>query len=78
MNAPLKIAMMLHFYSSCEMFEPARTRNSTAFDLFRRQLLYTGMIEPTQEAERAECPGWEYRTTEKGTAYVNILKAVPL
>lgn len=71
---PMKIGMMLHFYAVCEQFPNS---NCQAYVTFVKQLLAEGMIERTTQAERDEYPGWGYRSTAKGRAYVAALRAVP-
>lgn len=72
-NPPLKIAMLMHFYGCAEAFAPEKTRRSMAYVKFVKELLRDGLIERPSERERAQCPGWAYRTTPKGDALVNAI-----
>jgi len=75
---PMKIAMMLHFATTISPFAPEAQRTSPAYTKFVKQLLADGMIERPTHAQRNAHPGWAYRATEKGLAYVEGLKDVQL
>lgn len=77
-NAPLKIAMLLHFYCAAEPFAPETTRTSQAYVQFVKELLRDGLIERPSMMERCEHPGWAYRTTAKGDVLVNAICTVPV
>jgi hypothetical protein len=76
-NPPLKINMLLHFYGAAEAFSPEKTRTSPAYTQFVKELLRDGLIERPSKMERAQYPGWAYRTTAKGAALVNAICTVP-
>jgi hypothetical protein len=72
----MKISMMLHFATTASAY-PEPYRRSRAYVKFVRQLLANEMIERPSNAERYAHPGWAYRATPKGWAFVNALKAIP-
>lgn len=74
----MKIAMVLHFAVIAGPFTPEAQRTSPAYTKFVKQLLADGLIERPTHEEREEHPGWAYRATEKGLAYVEGLKDVQL
>ena len=73
---PMKIAMMLHFATAIGPYAPERQRTSPAYTKFVKQLLREGMVERPSREEREDNPGWAYRATAKGTAYVEALRGV--
>lgn len=76
-NPPMKINMLLHFYACAEAFAPEKCRTSAAYTQFVKELLRDGLIERPSKMERAQYPGWAYRTTPKGDALVNAICVVP-
>lgn len=77
-SPPMKINMMIHFATTVGPFAPEPQRRSPAYTKFIKQLLNDGLVErPTQE-ERAKYPGWAYKATARGKAYLEALKAVQL
>jgi hypothetical protein len=76
-NAPLKVAMLLHFNGAAEAFAPEKTRTSHAYTQFVREMLKDGLIERPTKEQREMYPGWAYKTTAKGTALVNAICSVP-
>jgi hypothetical protein len=77
-HAILKIEMMLHFASSIKPFAPESLRTSAAYTRHIKTLLREGMVERPSKRERAEHPGWAYRATDRGRAYVEALRRVGL
>lgn len=77
-HAILKIEMMLHFASKIGPFAPESARTCPAYTRFVKQLLKDGMIERPTKAERARHPGWAYRASERGRAYVEAIRRVGL
>jgi hypothetical protein len=75
---PLKISMMLHFYSIVGAFAPDNVRRSESYAQFVRELLRDGMIERPSHQQREQHAGWAYRATDKGRTYVEALTKVPL
>jgi hypothetical protein len=75
---PMKIAMMLHFAITIGPYEPETQRTSHAYTKFIIQLLREGMVERPTKQERLQYPGWAYRATAKGRAYVEGLRRVQL
>lgn len=76
-NPPLKLQMLLHFYGCAQAFAPEATRTSPVYVQFVKELLREGLIERPTHEERAEYPGWAYRTTPKGDVMVNAICSVP-
>lgn len=76
-NPPMKISMLLHFYACIEPFAPEKCRTSPAYTQFVKELLRDELIERPSKDERAEHPGWAYRTTAKGSALVNAICTLP-
>jgi hypothetical protein len=76
-NPPMKINMLLHFYGCAEAFAPEKCRTSPAYTQFVKELLRDGLIERPTREEREEYPGFAYRTTEKGDAFVHAICTVP-
>lgn len=74
---PMKISMMLHFYCACEAYAPEKCRTSRAYTQFVKELLREGLIERPSHEEREAAPGWAYRATEKGRAWVNAICNTP-
>lgn len=75
-NPPLKLQMLLHFYSIIGPFVPEATRTSPAYTQFVQELLRDGLIQRPTKAEREANPGWAYQTTDKGDYLVNALCTV--
>lgn len=74
----MKIAMMLHFACRVEPFAPEAQRTSAAYTKFIKELLADGLVERPTDEQRAVYPGWAYKATAKGKAYIEALKAVQL
>jgi len=74
----MKIAMMLHFATTIAPFAPEPQRRSNAYVTFIKELLAHGMVVRPTKKQRREHPGWAYKATPKGQAYVEALKKVPL
>lgn len=77
-HALLKISMMLHFAASKKPFSPEAVRTSAAYTRHVKRLLSDGLIERPSRQERRDHPGWSYRTTDRGRAYVEALRRVGL
>lgn len=77
-HAILKIEMMLHFASKIGPFAPESARTSPAYTRFIKALLRDGLVERPTKAERRKYPGWAYRATDRGKAYVEALRRVGL
>jgi hypothetical protein len=78
-RAPLmKIDMLLHFYCAWEPYAPEQQRRSPAYTQFVKELLREGLIVRPTTTQREEYPGWAYRTTEKGEAWVHAICTVPV
>ncbi len=77
-STAMKIEMMLHFATTVEPFAPEAQRTSPAYTKFVKQLLNDGLVERPTREERAAYPGWAYKATDKGRAYVEALKNVQL
>src|ERR1017187_3408611 len=75
---PMKINMLLHFYAEYGPFAPEAQRRSPAYTQFVKELLREGLIVRPTTTQREEYPGWAYRTTEKGGAWVNAICTVPV
>jgi hypothetical protein len=73
---PMKIAMMIHFATTVGPYAPEESRTSPAYTKFIQQLLREGMVERPTKRERRMYPGWAYKATEKGKAYVEALRHV--
>ena len=74
----MKIAMMLHFATMAGPFTPEAQRTSPAYTKFIKQLLADGLVERPTKEERADYPGWAYKATNRGRAYIEGLKDVQL
>jgi hypothetical protein len=77
-SAVMKIEMMLHFATKAGPFTPEAQRTSPAYTKFIKQLLADGLVERPTKEEQENCPGWAYKASERGLAYVEGLKAVQL
>lgn len=77
-STAMKIAMMIHFATTVGPYAPEEERTSPAYTKFVKQLLRDELIERPTRAEREYYPGWAYRATDKGLAYVEALKDVQL
>lgn len=75
---PMKISMMLHFYAVVGPYTPENARTSAAYTQFVKELLHDGLIERPTHTERFRYPGWAYRTTGKGEAWVHAICTVPV
>jgi len=75
---PMMINMMMHFHCAVGPFTPERSRTSPAYTKFVKSLLAAGLIERPTKQQRAEYPGWAYKTTEKGDVWVEAICATPL
>lgn len=75
---PMKINMMLHFYAVVGPYAPESARTSPAYTQFVKELLREGLIERPTKEEREHHPGWAYKATAKGAAWVNAICTVPL
>ena len=74
----LRMQMMLHYASSVKPFAPEATRTGPAYTRHVKTLLRQSMIERPSKRERREHPGWSYRVTDRGRAYVHALRHVGL
>lgn len=77
-SSAMKIEMMIHFAVTVEPFSPERCRTSPAYTKFVKELLRDGMIKRPTDEQREEHPGWAYKATDRGRAYVEALKDVQL
>ena len=76
--SPMKISMMLHFYGVVGPYVPESARTSSAYTQFVKELLKDGLVERPSHRQREEYPGWAYRATEKGEAWVHAICTVPV
>lgn len=74
----MKIQMMIHFATTIGPFTPEPQRTSAAYTKFIKELLRDGLVERPTKRERRDYPGWAYKATKKGIAYVERIKAVEL
>jgi hypothetical protein len=77
-STAMKIDMMIHFATTVGPYTPEQSRISPAYTKFVKQLLADELIERPTREQREEWPGWAYKATDRGRAYVEALKAVQL
>jgi hypothetical protein len=75
---PMKIKMMLHFATVLGPFTPEHVRRSEAYVTYVKELLRDNMIERPSREQREMFPGWAYKATSRGHAYVKALQTIPL
>lgn len=80
MSSPLRIQMLLHFHCVCEAWRP----DSPAARDISAELLSNGLIRELEQDEKdqiddvgEEGEAWKYVTTDKGTALVRHICALP-